>query len=411
MSASEEKLAIDGGTPVRTAPMPPRRLFTEAEKAAAVRLFDQAIESGGVFGYNGQEEAAFEQAFTEFMGGGFADGVNSGTNAVWAALGALQLPAGSEVVVPPITDQGGVMPVVVLNCIPVFADSDPRSYNMGPDQFAAVITERTRAVVVAHIAGDPAQVDQICAIARKHDIKVIEDCAQSHGALLNGQKVGTFGDLAAFSTMSGKHFATAAQGGVVYTQDEELHWNGKRFADRGKPLNLDGAGGNVVPGLNCNSNELAAAVGRVQLAKLPAGLERIRAVAHAVEDGLRDCEAVRGGWLPENAVSSYWFMRIRLDVEKLTCDKPAFVAALGAEGIPASVSYRHLPVEMPWTRGRNAGWCPWLFGQDTRDLPVLENAIASTDAHFSIKIHEGMGEPEAADIVTALRKVERAFLS
>ena len=108
------KLAIDGGKPVRTDPMPKRRLFVEEEKKAAMKVFDEAITSGEAFGYNGPHEQEYEKTFCDYMEGGFADGVNSGTSAVFVALGALQLEAGSEVIVPPITDSGGVMPVIML---------------------------------------------------------------------------------------------------------------------------------------------------------------------------------------------------------------------------------------------------------------------------------------------------------
>jgi len=155
------KLALEGGKPVRTMPMPARHLFGESEKRAAVRLFDKSIRTGQVFGYGGAEEQAFEREFAKTLGGGFADGVNGGTSAVYAALGALQLEAGSEVVVPPITDPGGVMPVAMLNCVPIFADADPRTYHMSAESLAAVITPRTRAVVVAHIAGEPADMDAL----------------------------------------------------------------------------------------------------------------------------------------------------------------------------------------------------------------------------------------------------------
>jgi dTDP-4-amino-4,6-dideoxygalactose transaminase len=193
-----EKLAIDGGKPVRTEPMPPRRLIGEAEKAAAMRVFDEAIASGNAFGYNGPNEAQYEKDFVELMGGGFADGVSSGTNAVYSALGGLQIDALSEVIVPPITDPGGVMPVPLLGCVPVVADSDPRSFNTSAEQIEAVITDRTRAVIVAHIVGEPVDMDPVMELAARHNLYVIEDCAQSHGAMYKGRPVGSLGHIAAF---------------------------------------------------------------------------------------------------------------------------------------------------------------------------------------------------------------------
>ncbi len=404
-----ELLAINGGGPVRATPMPPRCLFGEAEKAAAIKLFDEASKSGGVFGYNGPKEQAFEDEFAEFMGGGFADGVNSGTSAVFAALGALELEAGSEVIVPPITDAGGVMPVVMLNCVPVFADTAPNSYNLGPDQFEAVISDKTRAVIVAHIGGDAVELDPILEIARRHGIRVLEDGAQAHGARYKGRLVGTVGDIAAFSTMSGKHFATAAQGGIVYTRDEDLHWKGKRFADRGKPFNLPEAGSNVVAGLNLNLNELAAAVGRVQLGKLPSIVAGRQRVGEGVKAGVAGLGAVSVGWQPPESESSYWFLRIALDLAQLSVSKEDFVQALVAEGIPAYPSYRHIQAESDWFKNRRHIWCPWLYREQAGPPPTLPNAIAVTDCNFNMGMHENYGEAEVQDIVAALAKVERAY--
>lgn len=194
--------------------------------------------SGEAFGYNGPHETAYEADFVAMMGGnGYADGVNSGTSAIFACLGALSLAPGSEVIVPAISDPGAAMPAALLNCVPVVADTTDYSYNTGPAEIERVISPRTGAIVVAHLAGEMADIENIMALANNYGIPVIEDCAQAHGAVWkDGRPAGSFGSLAAFSTMSGKHHATGAQGGVVYTKDEALYWEAKRFADRGKPL-------------------------------------------------------------------------------------------------------------------------------------------------------------------------------
>lgn len=411
MTTTQSQLAINGGTPVREKPMPARHMFGLEERAAALAIFDEAIATGNAFGYNGAPEQAYEADFAAFMGGGFADGVNGGTTAVFAALGALHLPAGSEVVVPPITDPGGVMPVAMLNCIPVFCDSDPRSYNMGPEQLEQVVTDRTRAIIVAHIAGEPADMDGIMAIAKQHGCYVIEDCAQAHAATFRGRKVGSFGDIAAFSTMSGKHFATAAQGGVVYTRNEELHWHGKRFADRGKPFNLPGASSYVVAGLNLNLNDLSAAVGRVQLRKLPWVVAQRRTVGEGVKQGIAGLQATSIGWQHVDAQSSYWFLRIAVELDKLTVGTTEFCEALNAEGIPCGAHYRHIHCEGAWFRNRKTDWCPWKFAEVDYAYPdTLPNAAAVTDCCFNLSIHENYGEREIQDIINALAKVEAAYL-
>ena len=413
--AARATLAIDGGSPVRDRPMPSRSLLGEEEKQAVMELFDSHIAAGSAFGYNGPQEQQYEKDFAEFMGGGFADAVNSGSNAVFVALGALQLDALSEVIVPPITDCGGIMPVVMVGCVPVVADADPRSYNTAAEYIEPLITERTRALVVAHISGDAVDLGPVMDLARRHDLYVVEDCAQAHGATYQGQRVGTIGDIAAFSTMFGKHHCTGGQGGVVYTQNEELFWCAKRFADRGKPFNVE-ASGNVVAGLNCNLNDLSATIGSVQLKKLPRIIgNRVRA-GNAIRDALAGGDrAVVAGWQVPDTQSSYWFLRMHIDTSRLTVDKAAFCRALGAEGIPVNPSYRAIPAEYPWFRDKvvfgKSGF-PWDCSdyKGSRD-PVarIENAIRAVDEHFNISMHENYGDQEIADVVEAVGKVEAAY--
>jgi len=414
--AEHSKLAIDGGRPVRTQPMPARGLITEAEKAAVMALFDESIQSGNAFGYGGPKEQQYEKDFAEFMGGGFADAVNSGTNAVFCALGALQLDALSEVIVPPISDPGGVMPVIFVGCVPVMADADPRSFNTSVEQIEPMITERTRAIIVAHIAGEPVDMDPIMRLARKHKLFVIEDCAQAHGATYKGKMVGTIGDVAAFSTMFGKHHCTGGQGGVVYTRNETLYWQARRFADRGKPFNIENPQGNVVAGINCNLNDLSAVIGSVQLKKLPGIIAGRRKVGEAIKTGLKERKAVSMGWQVPETNPVYWFLRLRLDLQGLTVDKDTFCKALAAEGLPVGASYRHIPVEMPWFTNKatfGASGFPWncsdYKGPRNPEFKA-DNAIKSTAEHFIIHCHENFGQQEIADILTAIGKVEDAYL-
>lgn len=408
-------LAIDGGPKVREALFPKRSLFGAEERAVAIRLFDAAIESGNAIHYNGPEELAYEQEFAAFMGGGYADLVNSGTTALYVALGALELQTAGEVVIPPITDPGGAMPVALLCQVPVVADAAPGSFNAGAEQIAAVLTPHTRAIVVAHIAGEPADMEPILDLARERGIPVIEDCAQAHGARYKGRLVGTMGEIAAFSTMSGKHHATGPQGGVVFTRDEALCWEAKRFADRGKPFNTD-ATSNLRAGLNLNGNDLSAAIGRVQLAKIGAMNDRRHAVAAQIETGIAELKSVRLGWQAAETEGVYWFMRFHVDAAKLTVDKDAFAAAVAAEGIPVTATYRHIPSEAIWFKQRKVfpgSDYPWglpAYEGDRQAQFACPNAVAATESHFIMSIHENWGEQEAADVVAALAKVEAAYL-
>jgi len=412
-----KKLAVDGGPKAVSKAIPPRGLLDEKEKNAVAALFDQAIAAGQAIGYNGEQEEEYCREFAEALGGGYADAVNSGTNAIYVALRALELPAFSEVIVPPISDPGGVMPVPLCNLIPIIADAQPGSFNAGPDEIAARITRRTSAVIVAHIAGEPADMASIMKLARKHKLAVIEDCAQSHGAVYRGKPCGTIGTAGAFSTMHGKHHCTGGQGGVVYTRSKKLYWKIRQCADRGKPFGLPSGTRNVVASLNMNLNEISACIGRVQLKKLKTIVRRRRAVAEKIRDGVAKLEAVHAPPLPRGAEPSYWFLRLALELGKLTVTKEEFCKALAAEGVPAvGPSYRHIASEFPWFQERRVCGTPGLpwtsplyKGNPDKDYPV-PNAIAATDACFNVGVHEKMRVSDGAAIVKALAKVEAAYL-
>jgi len=321
----------------------------------------------------------------------------------------------SEVIAPPITDPGGIMPIPMLNCVPVIADAHPGSYNLGPNQIEDVLTDRTRAIIVAHITGEPADMDPIMEIARSRNIFVIEDCAQAHGAIYKGRLVGTIGDISAFSTMSGKHHATGAQGGVVYTRNEELFWEAKRFADRGKPFNTEYTT-NVRMGLNLNGNDLAATIGRIQLKKLPKIIEKRRNFVKLLSEKIKDLKSISLGWMPSDCESSYWFIRMYINCDLLTVTKEQFVNAFSAEGFSCSSSYRAMPSEAKWFREHitygTSGY-PWTaenYKGDRIGFYPCPNCLEAVETHFSIHFNENYGEQEASDMAEALAKVERAYL-
>ena len=410
--SEKDLLAIYGGA--KAVPeLKARFHFGQEEKDAVVQLFDKAIVSGEPFGYGGEEELAFCREFSDFLGGGYADGVNSGTNAIFTALYALGLKPFSEVIVSSITDPGGMMPVVLNNCIPAVADAAPGRFNTGPEQVEARITSQTSAILVSHIAGEPADIKGILEVADRHGIPVVEDCAQAYGAEVDGQLVGTFGAYGAFSLMFGKHICTGGQGGIVFTRSEELYRKQLRAADRGKPFYMDAGNGNVIPALNCNMDELRAVIGRAQLKKLPGIIARRR---HFVEllkqQGLEDLKIIS---LPEQlpgAVSSYWWLRLKFNADQCSCSRKEFFTAMEAEGVSIVSRYqRAMPSAFAWFQER-AGRHPWnnplCQGDPCRDFP-LPNTMRSLDENFICFIHESWGEEEAAMLLHAFRKLDAAF--
>ncbi len=405
-------LAINGGSKIRTEPWPGRAHFGVEEKTAAMALFDESIASGNAFGYNGAQEEAYCKEFAEFMGGGYADAVNSGTNSVYVAIKALELKPFTEVIVGAVTDPGGIMPIALLNCIPVVADTAPDSYNSGPEQIEERITDLTSAIVIPHIGGEPADMIGIMEVAKKYNLPVVEDCSQSHAAGINGQYVGTFGDVAAYSVMFGKHHCSGGQGGMVFTKNEDMYWRVRRHADRGKPFGLEGSNGNVIPAINCNMDELHATIGRVQLKKLPGLVERRRQFVAKLSKGLEKLESIIIPGIADNVQHSYWWWRLGIDESKITCSKDEFCAALMAEGILLNPSYSAaLPYTFDWFINR-AGRHPWnnpfCQGEPAREFPT-PNAFAAMDKFFNLNISESWGEQEVNDIIAAFNKVEQAY--
>jgi dTDP-4-amino-4,6-dideoxygalactose transaminase len=411
-----ERLAVDGGAPVRAEPMPRRIVVGEDERRAVMALFDREMSQGGGFDrYGGTEVDAYEREFAAYLGTRYATAVSSGTAAIHSALGALRPEPGQEVICAPITDPGAVMPVVWLNCVPVFADVDPDTFNLDPRSVAERFTERTCAIVVTHLTGQPADMDPILEIARRHGRPVIEDCAQAHGATYRGQKVGGIGRIGAFSLMGGKHTNAGGQGGMVVTDDEELYWNAKRFADRGKPFNSAERHG-LFLGLNYRMTELEAAIGRVQLTKLDRVVGRRRALVAALAERIRGLEAVRLGRVADGAEHVYWFVLLKVDAARLRVSKDEFARAVAAEGMPVRPSYDFVIYEAPWVRDRQtfgrSGW-PWTRTPEGRAMRYegsCPNARRAIETHMVLDMHEGFGEREVEEIAAALGKVERAYL-
>ena len=406
------KLAIHGGRPVREKPFPPRIMFGEAERAAALEVMEKSMSGDQAFDrYGGVHVDAYEREMAKFYGTKYATATSSGTAAVHTALGALRLEPTDEVITTPITDPGTVAPILFQNCIPVFADVDYHTMNITAEGIEKCISEKTRAIIVVHLAGQSANLEPILDLAKRHNLYVIEDCAQAHGAKYKGKYVGTFGQISAMSLMSGKHTTSGGQGGMVLTDDESLYWNAKRFADRGKPFNSTD---NTILSLgnNYRMTELEAAIGRVQLEKLAALKQKRQWIVAELKKRLTT-EAIRFWQI--DAQSNPWFCFLHYDQYKMKVDKVAFAEALAKEGIPVGAHYVAPIYQQTWIRERMAygtSGYPWTDSRArkidyTTCCPVAEKAIAN---HMTLYIHEGWGEEEIADTVRAISKVEAYYL-
>ena len=395
------RLAIDGGEPVRNRPMPARFALGDAETAMIQEVIKHYREKQVDPGYQGTYEKAYTDAFVKFMGGGHADAVATGTASLYIAVAALDLPPGSEVVVSPITDPGTVSAIILNRLVPRIADSEPDTFNMGPEQLVARITPQTRAVMLVHSLGRAANVVGVVKEAHARGIRVIEDCSQSHGARAKGQPIGNFGDIAAFSTMYRKAHMTGGAGGVVFTRDIDLHHRALAAADRGKPSwrpDFDDRDPNqfLFPALNFHTDEISCAIGISSLRRLTDTLlKRLTFVAELtgrLNDRAEICKPY--GYFPNDAPFVY---PIIVDTARIACSKEHFAKAILAEGIGLNPHYRYLVSDWPWLKS---------YLPDDFSTP---NARAMRDRSFMLYLNENYGNSESADIAKAIGKVEKHF--
>lgn len=412
-------LAINGGEKAIKTPLAARNHFGAEERAACNRVLDEAIAAGAAPGYNGPDRGLLGAEFAELLGGGYAECVNSGTTSIYVALRALDIQPFTEIICPPVTDPGGMMPIVMLNCIPVVADSAPNSFNMSLEGVKKAYTERTSAIIVAHIAGEPCEdIEAICEFAKEKGIYVVEDVSQSHGTSYNGKPLGTFGDAAGFSMMFGKHTCAGGQGGLVWTRTEEAYYRARRCADRGKPYGVDASNGNVTATLNYNMDDMHAAIGRVQIQKMFPIAESRRKVVAALKEGISQFPAFQFPAISDKSQPSYWFLRVLFNPDAVTVDKQTICDALNAEGLLATVRYHATPYTSAWYQQSNvfgnSGY-PWAApeykGDKTKrytleDLPCAKKAFDDT---LIIYPNESWTEENINDTIEAFRKVYEAY--
>ncbi len=401
---SKLDLALFGGPKTRATPMPGRMAFGDEELALIQEVFAAYKEKGIDFGYQGIFEQRYTDAFVAALGGeGYADAVSTGTASLFVALAALRLAPGDHVLVSPCTDPGTLNAIVLNQLVPVLVDTMPGTFNVGPEQIAARIGPKAKAVVVVHFAGQAAPIAEIAALCREKKLLLMEDCSHAHGATYHGKKVGTFGDIAAFSTMYRKNHSTGGCGGVVYTRDLDRYHLVRAAADRGKPYWKEGFDEKdpsqfLFPALNFNQDEVSCAIGLASLAKLPGVIARRLRFLELLDAGLKAAGLKACSLAPFTRNDSPFFAIVRVDASRISVPVADFAKAVGAEGIGVNPRYAYLAEE--WTYLK-----PYLA-----DAFHCGNVLAARDGSFNVLFHERHGEAEVADVVAAIAKVEAAYL-
>ncbi len=308
------------------------------EEIDAVR---EVLESGTLTATKGQFAKRLETQFAEMVGAKHAYACASGTAAIHCAIAALDPEPGDEVITTPITDMGALSPILYQSAIPVFADVDPVTCNVTADSIAACISDRTKAIVVTHLFGNPCEMDKIAALAKKHNLMLIEDCAQAYNAKYQGRFVGTWGDIGCFSLQQGKHI-TCGEGGLVVTNNPEL---GRRMY-----LFINKAWGYGDPNpdhyflaLNYRISELQAAVALAQLGKLEGSVNNRKAAAEKLDAEIGHLPGIKLVPVLPEGEHAYWRYAVHVDPEKIAGGNDALAAMLKENGIFTAPRYIKKP--------------------------------------------------------------------
>jgi dTDP-3-amino-3,4,6-trideoxy-alpha-D-glucose transaminase len=351
-------------------------LVPSAGDAAAVRDAIDRVVSRGWF-VLGPEVEAFETEFAAAAGAPHAIGVGTGTDAIALILRALGIGPGDEVITTPLSAAYTALAVMMTGARPVFADIDPSRLTLDPEQVAAAIGPRTRAILPVHLYGQAADMSGLASVAARHNLPIVEDCCQAHLATANGRPVGTIGVAGAFSFYPTKNLGALGDGGAVITGDRTL-------ADRIRRLRN---GGQVDRyrhdefGVNSRLDEMQAAVLRVRLPRLAAWTDRRRALARIYRAALAGTPIDVPREHDTGHVYHLFVVRAR--------DREPLRTHLAAAGIETLV---HYPIPIPRQRA--------MAGVDPHDCP---EAARACDEVVSLPLHPGLADHEAADVVSALK--------
>jgi dTDP-4-amino-4,6-dideoxygalactose transaminase len=393
-------LVINDRLPIRETPFPLWPFYGEDEISAAMRV----LKSGRVNYWTGQEGRKFEEEYAAFVSTKYAVALMNGSVALEASLIALGMAPGDEVVVTSRTFIASASCVIMRGGIPVMADVDPVSQNITSETIAAALSPRTQGIIVVHLAGWPCDMDPIMNLAREKGLWVVEDCAQANGATYKGRQVGSMGDVAAFSFCQDKIITTGGEGGMVTTNRHDIWDKIWSYKDHGK--SFDAVYRREHPpgfhwlhesfGTNWRMTEMQAAIGRVQLRKLPQWLTLRRRNAAVLTDGFSRIPGLRLTIPPQEIEHAYYKYYVFVEPEALKSDwsRDRIMTALMAEGIPCG-----------------SGSCSEIYlekafeGNGLRPAERLPVARELGETSLMFMVHPTLSVDDMNDVVRAMDKV------
>jgi perosamine synthetase len=313
------------------------RSFGPEEIAQLVKV----IESGTLTCTKGTACATLEERFAKLLGAKYAIACASGSAAVHCAIAAIDPEPGDEIITTPITDMGALAPILYQGAIPVFADVDPLTGNITANTIAARLSEKTKAIIVTHLFGNPCEMGPIVDLARQHGLPVLEDCAQAYLARDGGKLVGTHGAIGCFSLQQGKHITTG-EGGLCVTDDANLARRIRLFVNKAWGYG-DPDPDHYFLALNYRLTELQGAVALAQLEKLVWGVEQRRRMAARLSAQLEGLAGITTPRSAADAVHVFWRYCLWVDEKAVPGGSPALGGGLKRQGIAAAPRYIQKP--------------------------------------------------------------------
>jgi dTDP-4-amino-4,6-dideoxygalactose transaminase len=312
--------------------------------AEELALLAEVIKSGTLTETKGRMVRRLEAGFAEMWGVPHCMAMSSGSASIHTAIAAINPEPGDEVITTPITDMGALTPILYQGAIPVFADVDPDTFNVTAATIEPRVTDRTRAIIVTHLFGNPCDMEAIMALAARRGIPVIEDCAQAFLATWNGRLVGRFGAMGCFSLQQGKHM-TCGEGGLLITDDASLARRVRQYVNKAWGYG-DPKPDHYFLALNYRMSELQGAVALAQLGKVRGVVERRRRIAAEMDAALKGLPGIETPVVRPGATHVYWKYPIQVDESMLGVDVGAFAARLKERGLVVHPRYIQKPAFM-----------------------------------------------------------------
>lgn len=405
------------------------RCYDEQELEALAQVVERQQMWRGSVPEEGSFVARFEDAFAEYTGRRYVLAISSGTSANEAALVGAGVEPGDEVICPACSFIASSLTAVAVGAIPVFADVDPRTLHLTAEGLEAALTPRAKAVVVVHLWGMPADLDSILEVANRHDLAVIEDCAQAYGVQYDGRMVGTFGDTACYSLQQSKHISSG-EGGIVTTDDADSYLRTALYSNCGMPaycLRYGVVGPSAEPvggvptrghfafGHNYRMTELQGAVNLVQLGKIEQFNARRRELVQIIERGLDGAPGLRLAPQSPKGQPNFWVYPFTLDPQQTDMTASEFAARCREEaglgpGVYNEVNYLEAVYQQMNRERRTSLGCslPDYVRYDPGICPQAESGALSL---LCLGVHHGLDPDELRATVASIAQTARKCFS